>query len=73
MLEKIIRLLGDYTDVPADQINLSTDFVLDLHIDSVDMVAMVMTLEDGFGVQIPDDKLETLHTVGDVVRLLESL
>lgn len=73
MLEKIIRLLGDYTDVPADQINLSTDFVLDLHIDSVDMVAMVMTLEDEFGVQIPDDKLETLHTVGDVVRLLESL
>lgn len=73
MLEKIIRLLGDYTDVPADQINLNTDFVLDLHIDSVDMVAMVMTLEDEFGVQIPDDKLETLHTVGDVVRLLESL
>lgn len=73
MLEKIIRLLGEYTDVPADQINLNTDFVLDLHIDSVDMVAMVMTLEDEFGVQIPDDKLETLHTVGDVVRLLESL
>lgn len=73
MLEKIIRLLGEYTDVPADQINMNTDFVLDLHIDSVDMVAMVMTLEDEFGVQIPDDKLGGLHTVGDVVRLLESL
>ena len=47
--------------------------MLDLHIDSVDMVAMVMTLEDEFGVQIPDDKLGDLHTVGDVVRLLESL
>ena len=73
MLEKIIRMLSEYTDVPADQINASSDFVLDLHIDSVDMVAMVMTLEDEFGVQIPDDKLGDLHTVGDVVRLLESL
>lgn len=49
MLEKIIRMLSEYTDVPADQINASSDFVLDLHIDSVDMVAMVMTLEDEFG------------------------
>ena len=73
MLEKIIRMLSEYTDVPADQINASSDFVLDLHIYSVDMVAMVMTLEDEFGVQIPDDKLGDLHTVGDVVRLLESL
>lgn len=73
MLEKIIRLLGEYTDVPADQIGMDTDFVLDLHIDSVDMVAMVMTLEDEFGVQIPDDTLGNLHTVGDVVRLLETL
>lgn len=73
MLEKIIRMLSEYTDVPADQINANSDFVLDLHIDSVDMVAMVMTLEDEFGVQIPDDKLGDLRTVGDVVRLLESL
>ncbi len=71
MLEKIVRLLGDYTDVPADQINADSDFVVDLHIDSVDMVAMVMTVEDEFGVSVPDSALSELRTVGDVVRYLE--
>ena len=71
MLEKIVRLLGEYTDVPADQITMDSDYIVDLHVDSVDMVAMVMKIEDEFGVQIPDEKLNDLHTVGDVVRLLE--
>ena len=72
MLEKIIRMLSEYTDVPADQINANSDFVLDLHIDSVDMVAMVMTLEDEFGIEVPDDAIENLRTVGDVVNFVDS-
>ena len=71
MLEKIIRMLSEYTDVPADQINANSDFVLDLHIDSVDMVAMVMTLEDEFDIEIPDEDIETIHTVGELARYLE--
>ena len=71
MLEKVVRLLKDYTDVPANEITAESDFVLDLHIDSVDMVAMVMTVEDEFGVQVPDSALSELRTVGDVVRYLE--
>ena len=72
MLEKIIRMLSEYTDVPADQINASSDFVLDLHIDSVDMVAMVMTLEDEFGVQIPDEDAAELATVGKIIEYIEA-
>lgn len=71
MFEKIVRLLGEYTDVPAAEITMDSDYIMDLHIDSVDMVAMVMKIEDELGVQIPDDALNSLHTVGDVVRLLE--
>ena len=71
MLEKIVRLLGEYTDVPADQITMDSDYIVDLHVDSVDMVAMVMKIEDEFGVQIPDERLNSIHTVGDVVGLLK--
>ena len=39
----------------------------------LELSELVHALEDEFGVQIPDDKLGDLHTVGDVVRLLESL
>lgn len=71
MFEKVVSLLADYSDVPAGEITMDSDCVVDLHIDSVDMVALVMTMEDEFGIQIPDEKLAELHTVGDVVRLLE--
>lgn len=71
MLEKIARLLTDYTDVPASEITLDSDFIVDLHIDSVDMVALVMAVEDEFGVQVPDETLNHLHTVGDVIKYLE--
>lgn len=71
MFEKIVRLLGDYTDVPANEITMNSDFIVDLHVDSVDMVAMIMSLEDEFGVQIPDERLNSIHTVGDVVGLLK--
>lgn len=72
MFEKIVRLLGDYTDTPASEITPDTDFVLDLHIDSVDMVAMVMAVEDEFGVHIPDSALASLRTVGDVVKYIQN-
>ncbi len=71
MLEKIVRLLGDYTDVPSEEIKPESDFVVDLHIDSVDMVALVMAVEDEFGVSVPDSALSDLRTVGDVMRYLE--
>ena len=44
----------------------------DFEADSLDIVDMVMTLEDEFGVEVPDDAIETLHTVGDVVNFVES-
>ena len=40
--------------------------------DSLDIVDMVMTLEDEFGIEVPDDAIETLRTVGDVVNFVDS-
>ena len=40
----------------------------DFEADSLDIVDMVMTLEDEFGIEVPDDAIENLRTVGDVVE-----
>ena len=37
-----------------------------------DIVDMVMTLEDEFGIEVPDDAIENLRTVGDVVKFVDS-
>ena len=44
----------------------------DFEADSLDIVDMVMTLEDEFGIEVPDDAIETLRPVGDVVNFVDS-
>ena len=46
--------------------------VSDFEADSLDIVDMVMTLEDEFGIEVPDDAIESLRTVGDVVNFVDS-
>ena len=50
---------------------MHTDFVEDLNADSLDVVDMLMSLEDEFDVEIPDEEIENIHTVGDLVSYIE--
>ena len=72
VLEKLIELLCEQLDIEADEVNENTDIVNDLGADSLDVVDLVMTLEDEFGIEVPDDAIENLRTVGDVVEFVDS-
>lgn len=67
--EKIRALLAEQLDVDPAKITLESDIMSDFEADSLDIVDMVMTLEDEFGIEVPDDAIESLRTVGDVVTL----
>lgn len=71
MLEKIIEVAAEELGVEADKITEETSFKEDLAADSLDLFQMVMSLEEEFGVAIPTEDLESLETVGDVVRYIE--
>ena len=71
VFEKIQSILSEQFEVEADSITLDTDIVEDLGADSLDVVDMLMSLEDEFDVEIPDEKIEKLRTVGDVVAYIE--
>jgi acyl carrier protein len=45
----------------------------DLDVDSLDLVEVVRILEDHYGIQIVDEKLEGIESVGDAVRLIQSI
>ena len=51
---------------------MDSDIMSDFEADSLDIVDMVMTLEDEFGIEVPDDAIESLRTVGDVVNFVDS-
>ncbi|MBU3806549.1 MAG: acyl carrier protein [Candidatus Fournierella pullistercoris] len=69
--ERVRELLAEQLDMDQEEITMDSDILEDFEADSLDVVDMVMTLEDEFGVEIPDEEVENLRTVGDVVRFLD--
>jgi acyl carrier protein len=56
----------------ADEAGMETTWA-DLDVDSLDLVEVVRILEDHYGIQIIDEKLEGVESVGDAVRLIQSI
>ncbi|MDL2324492.1 acyl carrier protein [Ruminococcaceae bacterium OttesenSCG-928-A16] len=72
VFERIRQVLCDQLDLEEDQVTMEADIVEDLEADSLDVVDLVMTMEDEFGVEVPDDQIENFKTVGDIVRFVEA-
>ena len=71
-LEKVKKILIDQLDVDEGAISLESSIIDDLGADSLDVVDMVMSLEEEFDVEIPDDEIEAMKTVGDIVKFIEA-
>jgi len=71
--DKVIEIVANQFDVDRETLSNETGFVDDLKADSLDVVELIMALEDEFGIEVPDDKLESVKTIGDVVAFLEEL
>jgi acyl carrier protein len=70
--EKIRTLLAEQLDIDPNTIEPDSDIMNDFEADSLDIVDMIMTLEDEFGIEVPDEAIENLHTVGDVVQFVDA-
>lgn len=71
MLQDIIDVLAQYTDVPAEEINESSDLIEDLELNSFDVITIVSDFEEQYGIQIPDDQITEFRTVADIEAYLE--
>lgn len=69
--EKLKEIIVDQLGVDVDSITADTALE-DLGADSLDLVELVMTLEDEFNIQIEDDAMDSLKTVGDVLDYIAS-
>ncbi|MCR5012204.1 MAG: acyl carrier protein [Lachnospiraceae bacterium] len=75
MFQKITEILSELTEcsVPPEEITRDTKLVADLDLSSFDVVNAIVMFEDEFNIEIPDDKIADLETVGDVEDFLEEL
>lgn len=72
IFEKVKNLIADQLDVAdKDSITEASSITDDLGADSLDVVDLVMALEDEFSVEIPEDEVENIKTVGDIVKYIE--
>ena len=71
MLEKMKEMVADQLNVDAAEITAETSFKDDLGADSLDVVDLLMSIEDEFEVEIPDEEVENIKTVGALVEYIE--
>ena len=71
--EIIANAMGARLKMNKADITESTEFIADLHADSVDVATIICDIEDEFNIEIDEEQLEGIETVGDVVERIESM
>lgn len=71
MFERIRELIADKLGVDPEDIAMETSFTDDLEADSITLFELVMAIEEEFEIEIDDESIEQINTVGDIVNYLE--
>lgn len=72
VFEKVRDIVVDQLDADENDVTMESSIVDDLGADSLDVVDLVMSIEEEFDVEIPDEEVENIKTVGDIVKYIES-
>jgi len=68
--ERIRHVIAEQLGVDESQVTPDASFEEDLNADSLDLVELIMTLEEQFGIAIPEQDAEKLRTVGDATEYI---
>lgn len=71
--DKLVNLMVDKLGVDATEISMDTVFKEDLGVDSLDLYELAMAIEEEFGEEIPQDKMNDIYTVENIVKILKEL
>lgn len=69
--EKVRAILAAQLDIDEDKINVNTLISDDLGADSLDVVELMMSVEEEFGITIAEEEVQGFKTVGDVARFID--
>ena len=69
--ERVTAIIVEKLGVNEAEVKPEASFTTDLGADSLDTVELIMEFEKEFGITIPDEKAETIQTVGDAINYIE--
>ena len=70
--EKLKLIVKDQLGIEEDKITMEATFIDDLGADSLDIVELIMSIEEEFDMEIPDNDAEKIVTVSDVVTYIKN-
>lgn len=70
--QKVKSLIASQLNIAEDKVVDSARLIEDLGADSLDIVEMLMTLEEEFGINIPDEETANMKTVAEIVKVIEN-
>lgn len=73
IFEQIRDVLAKQFEIDAETITMDTSLIDDIGADSLDVVELIMSLEDNYGISISDEEAAELYTVRRIVEYLEKL
>ena len=73
MFEKVSEMLAKQLNIKPETIRPESEVVKDLGADSLDVVELLISLEDSYGISVPEEDMENFKTVQDIVNMLEKL
>lgn len=70
--EKLKEILAEQLDIDPQEITKDSLLIEDLGADSLDAIDIVMSVEDEFKLEVPDEIIEKIETVGDMLNFIEN-
>ena len=71
VFEKVQKIICEQFGVEASEVTMESSIADDFGADSLDLVDLAMTIEDAFDIEVPDEELENVKKVGDIVKFIE--
>ncbi|MFL0195056.1 acyl carrier protein [Clostridium sp. WILCCON 0269] len=71
MFEKVVETIAKYSGIEAEEIHMDSLLINDLAINSYTMMEMICDIEEELDIDIPEEAIKELRSVGDVVQYLE--
>ncbi len=72
VFEKVVQILADQLSIDPDKITMDSLLEEDLDADSLDAIDIVMSIEDEFEIEVPDEAIADMKSVGDIVNFIEN-
>ena len=72
IFDEVKEILAEQLDIDPETIEMTSNLQTDLGADSLDAIDIVMSIEDQYGIEVPDSVIENMRSVEDIVSSIES-